>query len=76
MNDDILNANSVTISSINSPLYSTISNDSWDYLITGTDNTLNSIYSTYANTISTIEENSNELKINIKKSQIKFNFNL
>lgn len=71
MNDDILSVNSVIPS-----CYTT------DYSFLNTANTIStwlcnstSGYYNY-NTVSTVEKNSNELKINIKKSQIKFNFNL
>ena len=71
MNDDILSVNSVISSCCTT-----------DCSFLNTANTIStwvcdnaSGYYNY-NTTSTVEKSSNELKINIKKSQIKFNFNL
>lgn len=70
MNDDILSVKSTLLSTDYSFLNTANTISTWVC-----DNANASGYYNY-NTTSTIEKNSNELKINIRKNQIKFNFNL
>ena len=79
MNDDNLSITSSIASAIPS-CYNTDYN-SFLNAVNAIDTTTNYIYDSmgrfcYNTLTNTIEKNSDELKINIKKSQIKFNFNL
>lgn len=80
MNDDNLSITSSIASAIPS-CYNTDYNSFLNAVNAIDTTTTNYIYDSmggfYYNTLTnTIEKNSDELKINIKKSQIKFNFNL